>query len=112
MDLDLSLMKQLLTMNDAIEELKFQQDFRHRHSTDSLEMEGSDWSVSETDMYGSDDDLFEKCPVADQDFGSEVKGHTSIKTINSTNDILKTFKLAETFIPEPNSFDSGIYGPS
>lgn len=66
MDLDLSLMKQLLTMNDTIEELKYQRDFMYRHSSTStsLNLSDSDLSVSDTDMFGSEDDLFEKCTLS------------------------------------------------
>ncbi|KAJ8305568.1 hypothetical protein KUTeg_016113 [Tegillarca granosa] len=63
MDQDLSLMKQLLTLNESIEELKF----KRRYSCESVpqdsqeSLNGSDWSVSETDIFNSDDDLYEKC---------------------------------------------------
>ncbi|KAH3809233.1 hypothetical protein DPMN_137594 [Dreissena polymorpha] len=64
MDQDLSLMKQLLTLNEAIEDLKTKR--LYHLSKDSLrassqEMHVSDWSVSETDMFEeTDDDEFEK----------------------------------------------------
>lgn len=64
MDQDLSLMKQLLTLNESIEELKF----KRRYSCESVPQDseesinGSDWSVSETDIFNSDDDdLCVKC---------------------------------------------------
>lgn len=63
MDQDLSLMKQLLTLNEAIEDLKTKR--LYHVSKDSLrassqELHASDWSVSETDMYETDEDEVEK----------------------------------------------------
>lgn len=63
MDQDLSLMKQLLTLNEAIEDLKVKR--LYHVSKDSLrassqEMHASDWSVSETDMFDSEDNLAKK----------------------------------------------------
>lgn len=57
MDQDLSLMKQLLMLNEAIEDLKF----RRRHSNSSVtssscDLSGSNLSVSDTDMFHSGDD--------------------------------------------------------
>ena len=63
MDQDLSLMKQLLTLNEAIEDLKVKR--LYHVSKDSLrassqELHASDWSVSETDMFDSEDSLAKK----------------------------------------------------
>lgn len=65
MDQDLSLMKQLLTLNEAIEDLKTKR--LYHVSKDSLrassqELHASDWSVSETDMFETDEEC-EKKPV-------------------------------------------------
>ena len=60
MDQDLSLMKQLLTLNEAIEDLKWQRKYYHSQSSmpeSSCDLSESDWSVSETDMFESDNDL-------------------------------------------------------
>ncbi|XP_045160466.1 uncharacterized protein LOC123525468 [Mercenaria mercenaria] len=59
MDQDLSLMKQLLTLNEAIEDLKTKR--LYHVSKDSLrassqELHASDWSVSETEMFETDDE--------------------------------------------------------
>ncbi|WAR23047.1 hypothetical protein MAR_036716 [Mya arenaria] len=59
MDQDLSLMKQLLTLNEAIEDLKTKR--LYHLSKDSLrassqDLHASDLSVSETDMYETDDE--------------------------------------------------------
>jgi len=59
MDQDLSLMKQLLTLNEAIQDLKAGRSLGNsKDSVDSSRdlMSESDWSVSETDMYGSDNE--------------------------------------------------------
>ncbi|KAL3868414.1 hypothetical protein ACJMK2_041222 [Sinanodonta woodiana] len=58
MDQDLSLMKQLLTLNESIEDLKSKR--LYYVSKDSLrnssqELHTSDWSMSETDMYEEED---------------------------------------------------------
>lgn len=63
MDQDLSLMKQLLTLNEAIEDLKSRR--LYHVSKDSLrassqDMHASDWSVSETDMFETDDESEKK----------------------------------------------------
>lgn len=63
MDQDLSLMKQLLTLNEAIEDLKTKR--LYHVSKDSLrassqELHASDCSVSETDMFETDDEAEKK----------------------------------------------------
>ncbi|KAL5021941.1 hypothetical protein ScPMuIL_001096 [Solemya velum] len=55
MDQDLSLMKQLLNLNEAIEELKFKR--LYYTSKDSLCTASSDWSVSDTDMFETEEDV-------------------------------------------------------
>lgn len=60
MDQDLSLMKQLLTLNEAIEDLKWQSRNNSRSfSTSSCDISGSDLSVSDTEMmcHSEDDDI-------------------------------------------------------
>lgn len=128
MDLDLSLMKQLLTMNEAIEELKFQQDYKHRHSTDSLD--SSQWSVSETDMYSSDDDedlkpehTSDTCQnICDTPREVDTRGMDReidvfpVKDIDSPESILKSYNLfsRDTCAEEDVSlrFDSANCRPS
>ena len=87
MDTDLTLMKQLLTMNETIEELKFQRDYKHRHSTSSVDLDGSDWSVSETDMYGSDDDdeVEDLKQRLHSDFTDNVNDNSIIYSTSSSN---------------------------
>lgn len=68
MDQDLSLMKQLLTLNEAIEDLKWQRKYYHSQSSmpeSSCDLNESDWSVSETDMYESENekDQLKKYPT-------------------------------------------------
>jgi hypothetical protein len=60
MDQDLSLMKQLLTLNEAVEDLKWQSRNNSRSfSTSSCDISGSDLSVSDTEMmcHSEDDDI-------------------------------------------------------
>ncbi|KAK3609755.1 hypothetical protein CHS0354_029205 [Potamilus streckersoni] len=57
MDQDLSLMKQLLTLNESIEELKSKRLYyvsKDSLRTSSQELHTSDWSMSETEMYEED----------------------------------------------------------
>ena len=63
MEQDLSLMKQLLTLNETIEDLKWQRHYYYSapgpHSlpgSSSAELDHSDCSVSDTEMYDSEDD--------------------------------------------------------
>lgn len=67
MDQDLSLMKQLLTLNEAIEDLKWQRKYYHSQSSmpeSSCDLNESDWSVSETDMFGSENEVLKKYPTS------------------------------------------------
>ncbi|OWF51737.1 uncharacterized protein LOC110448697 [Mizuhopecten yessoensis] len=64
MDQDMSLMKQLLMLNEAIEELKFHRRYSNSSLPDSscdLVSDSDDESVSETDMFVSEDDLVKMC---------------------------------------------------
>ncbi|KAJ8306435.1 hypothetical protein KUTeg_016980 [Tegillarca granosa] len=56
MDQDLSLMKQLLTLNETIEDLKANRKVSHSKDSLSPNVNTSDWSVSETDMYSPDEE--------------------------------------------------------
>lgn len=59
MDQDLSLMKQLLTLNETIEELKWQRRYYYSRGSlpgSSTDLRHSDCSISDTEMYESDDD--------------------------------------------------------
>ncbi|KAL8623779.1 hypothetical protein ACOMHN_054085 [Nucella lapillus] len=59
MDQDLSLMKQLLTLNETIEELKWQRRYYYSRGSlpgSSTDLRHSDCSFSDTEMYESDDD--------------------------------------------------------
>ena len=58
MDQDLRLTKQLLTLNETIEDLKWQKRYSYKPMLDSSsELTESDWSVSETDMYESESEV-------------------------------------------------------
>ncbi|XP_059151635.1 uncharacterized protein LOC131937915 [Physella acuta] len=69
MDQDLSLMKQLLTLNETIEELKWQRQYYSCSSLSSRDV-GSNWSVSDTEMYESDDDLVK---LADRQLTTDIQ---------------------------------------
>ncbi|XP_060083638.1 uncharacterized protein LOC132562881 [Ylistrum balloti] len=64
MDQDMSLMKQLLMLNEAIEELKFNRRYSNSSLPDSsgdIVSDSDDGSVSETDMFVSEEDLVKMC---------------------------------------------------
>lgn len=114
MDLDLSLMKQLLTMNDTVEELKYQQDFMYRHSStsSSLNLSDSELSVSDTDMFGSDDDLFEKCTLScDVSKNDAISNNENVaffgKGVQHTNLQQKFTVASHKVLNEHNAFDYG-----
>ncbi|XP_046566772.1 leucine rich adaptor protein 1-like [Haliotis rubra] len=139
MDQDLSLMKQLLTLNETIEDLKWQRKYYYSKSdlqTSSCDMEGSDWSVSETEMYESDSDVPTKYPSpsnlslegnsnTDNDYPprcTSSRQQINLNNVcNNSNLFEKSKKLdsqclmnGSSFIchSEQNSFDSGIHEPS
>lgn len=65
MDQDLSLMKQLLILNEAIEDLKVQRGYlssRGSLPSSSCDLSESQWSVSETEMFESENELTNKYP--------------------------------------------------
>ena len=94
MDQDLSLMKQLLTLNEAIEDLKVKR--LYHVSKDSLrassqELHASDWSVSETDMFDSEDNLAKKTD------GNTVSSTKSLPVpVKSASVMETTFEVSET----------------
>ncbi|XP_052814540.1 uncharacterized protein LOC128241577 [Mya arenaria] len=96
MEVDLGLMRQLLTLNEAIEDLKSQRDFRSASLASSRDLSGSECSVSDTDMYGSLDD------VTDDVFYKT--GNTCVTQGNSTHVYRK-----RGCYEEQNSFDSGTF---
>lgn len=129
MDQDLSLMKQLLTLNETIEELKWQK--KHSQSsipTSSCDLSDSDWSVSETDMYDSENEAPKKFPSSspisvDKNERSSKDVTADPFDISSTAELFKrppvdTTSLSEEIEliftgkycgSEQNSFDSGIH---
>jgi len=86
MDQDLSLMKQLLTLNEAIEDLKTKR--LYHLSKDSLrassqDLHASDWSVSETDMFSTDDENTDKKFL-------DVKDHCQTSSLSLPVPLTKT----------------------
>lgn len=93
MDQDLSLMKQLLTLNEAIEDLKVKR--LYHVSKDSLrassqELRVSDWSVSETDMFDSEPNLAKK------KYNKPISSTHSLPIPIRSSVIETTFKRNET----------------
>ena len=75
MDKDLCLMKQLLTLNETIEDLKWQKNNNYSQTIldSTCDLSESDWSVSETDMYESESDVEKLIPKQ-----SSISKHPSI----------------------------------
>ena len=133
MDQDLSLMKQLLTLNEAIEDLKWQKKYYHSQNSmpdSSCDLNESDWSVSETDMYDSESEALRKYPTVSAlslqgSFDGRKDSETRLSTPKSktaschsvkscARDIPKDLDFFLTASPcheEQNSFDSGIHEP-
>ena len=60
MDQDLCLMRQLLTLNEAIEDIKTKRLYgmsKNSLHVESQELGDSDWSISDTDMYASEENF-------------------------------------------------------
>ena len=92
MDKDLGLMKQLLNLNEAIEDLKWQKrtSFVPTPTGSSCALGESDWSVSETDMYESESDV--ELRTQEQSVTRfQVKMRNHEKTITeTTNEMINT----------------------
>ena len=90
MDKDLSLMKQLLNLNETIEDLKWQKrtSFIHVPEDSSCDLGESDWSVSETDMYESESDVESRTQTESVTcFQVKMRNHEKVAT---TNEMVKT----------------------
>ena len=60
MDQDLCLMRQLLTLNEAIEDIKTKRLYgisKNSLHVESQDLGDSDWSISDTDMYASEENF-------------------------------------------------------
>lgn len=87
MDQDLSLMKQLLTLNEAIEDLKWQRNYYCSQSSiaaSSCDLNESDWSVSETDMYESESEDLTKHTTITSVTQSDVTRRQNSRTADDT----------------------------
>ena len=95
MDQDLSLMKQLLTLNEAIEDIKWQRNYYNSQSSmaaSSCDLSESDWSVSDTDMFGSEgDDLGKQTALTTR--GDAIEMHESRTVDNVDQNYLLSAKL-------------------
>lgn len=137
MDQDLSLMKQLLTLNETIEDLKWQKKYYHSQSSlpdSSCDLTRSDLSISDTDMYDSENEALRKFPTSSpvSDIESrqscraemddlehdrfeksqiELYERPSIDTTLLTEEF-ERFLAGSCCHEEQNSFDSGIHEPT
>ena len=128
MDQDLSLMKQLLVLNETIEELKWKRRCSYDSMPDSsAELDVSDWDLSDGDTFDSCDDVCK----ASQEEKTEIPEVTSLSnaikhkctTQESHNSTRKTDKKSEkmskikienaiykqTSEEDQSSCDSGIF---
>ncbi|XP_045160465.2 uncharacterized protein LOC123525467 [Mercenaria mercenaria] len=142
MDQDLSLMKQLLTLNETIEDLKWQKKYYHSQSSlpdSSCDLSRSDLSISDTDMYESENEVLRKYPtsspvsvhsvkdiesrrscraeIADLESDSFEKSQIDLYECPSIDTTLLTedfqrFLVGSCCHEEQNSFDSGIHEPA
>ncbi|KAH9504613.1 hypothetical protein Btru_062430 [Bulinus truncatus] len=94
-DQDLSLMKQLLTLNETIEELKWQRQY-YSCSTSCASLSNSknldsNWSVSDTEMYEAEDDLMAvnhvTCGVSQAGTVTGPTWHSTRKARKATKDL-------------------------
>ena len=120
MDQDLSLMKQLLMLNESIEELKW----KRRHSYESMagsscELSDSDWSVSDTDMFASESELTNnKADTKSEETLLQNFGHScSLMDKHSTpklsrKSLVTNIIYKHTTEENQNSCDSGIHDES
>ncbi|XP_033737793.1 uncharacterized protein LOC117325573 [Pecten maximus] len=117
MDQDMSLMKQLLMLNEAIEELKFHRRYSNSSLPDSscdLVSDSDDGSVSETDMFGSEDDLIKMCNNCHLDNVLTSSVSTPCDNINQTPSKQSNLVHSESYLDHSShgeqniSYDSGF----
>ncbi|KAL8621671.1 hypothetical protein ACOMHN_024642 [Nucella lapillus] len=120
MDQDLSLMKQLLTLNETIEDLKWQRRY-YCPSRSSADLEDdSDCSISDTDMYESEDDLLFLPSSSSKSPNTTTTTTTATTTTSCRRHSVTSHKSerrcsdssespAKTYHGEQDSFDSGIH---
>ncbi|KAK3091146.1 hypothetical protein FSP39_017495 [Pinctada imbricata] len=111
MDQDLCLMRQLLTLNEAIEDIKTKRLYgmsKNSLHADSRDMSASEWSLSDTDLYASDADIEKSAKTL------ETQKDTSIPVPKSTTesnfvktDILVNGKPLHCVHGVQRSIDSG-----
>lgn len=137
MDQDLSLMKQLLTLNETIEDLKWQKKYYHSQSSlpdSSCDLSRSDLSISDTDMYDSENEVLRKLPTSSpvSDIESRRSCRPEINDLENDSfeksqiDLYERPSIDTTLLTEEfqrflagncchgeqNSFDSGIHEPT
>lgn len=96
MDQDLSLMKQLLILNETIEDLKWKRSCSYDSMPDSsTELNVSDWSVSDSDLFESCDDLSRKGQQPETEIPEVTSLSNAIKHKCTTQDTRSSTKKSE-----------------
>lgn len=127
MDQDLSLMKQLLVLNETIEELKWKRRCSYESMPDSsAELDVSDWSLSDNDLFESCDDVCKKSQHEETEapevtsLANAIKhkcttheSHIPTKKIEKKSEKIYKFKIEnaiykQTSEEDQSSCDSGI----
>lgn len=127
MDQDLSLMKQLLVLNETIEELKWKRRCSYDSMPDSsAELDVSDWSLSDNDLFESCDDVCKKSQHEETEvpevtsLANAIKhkcttheSHIPTKKIEKKSEKIYKFKIEnaiykQTSEEDQSSCDSGI----
>lgn len=127
MDQDLSLMKQLLVLNETIEELKWKRRCSYDSMPDSsAELDVSDWSLSDNDLFESCDDVCKKSQHGETEvpevtsLANAIKhkcttheSHIPTKKIEKKSEKIYKFKIEnaiykQTSEEDQSSCDSGI----
>lgn len=127
MDQDLSLMKQLLVLNETIEELKWKRRCSYDSMPDSsAELDVSDWSLSDNDLFESCDDVCKKSQHGETEvpevtsLANAIKhkcttheSHIPTKKIEKKSEKIYKFKIEnaiykQTSEEDQSSWDSGI----
>ncbi|GAB1600462.1 putative uncharacterized protein DDB_G0272516 [Argonauta hians] len=110
MDQDLSLMKQLLILNETIEDLKVQRGYlssRGSLPSSSCDLSESQWSVSETEMFESENELTNKyASPSTLSLNLEQKCHITSDFEDLINEANKKMFITKKFYERRNSDQS------
>ncbi|XP_029640199.1 putative uncharacterized protein DDB_G0272516 [Octopus sinensis] len=110
MDQDLSLMKQLLILNETIEDLKVQRGYlssRGSLPSSSCDLSESQWSVSETEMFESENELTNKyASPSTLSLNLEHKCHITSDFEDLINEANKKMCITKKFFERKNGDQS------